>query len=77
MISRYTTNRTPPTGHTIQVNSQRIVVKLQIRYTAVALSHLDTDCRVTPSFSASSSWDHLFFFLFSTILSARILSSVI
>ena len=38
MISRNAANRTPATGHTIQVISQRDVTKLQARYTAVAIA---------------------------------------
>ena len=44
MISRNAAYRTPATGHTIQVISQRIVVKLQIRYTANAIA------QYTPSY---------------------------
>ncbi len=38
-----------------------------------APSHLETDWRLTPSLSASSSWDQPAFFLKSMILSARIM----
>ncbi len=38
------------------------------------LSHLDTDCRETPSCSASSSWDHPFCFLNINIFSDKVIS---
>ena len=38
MISRNAAYRTPATGQTIQVICQRIVVKLQIKYTANAIA---------------------------------------
>ena len=43
--------------------------------TDCAPSHLETDWRLTPSISASSSCDQPFFFLSSMILSARIIFS--
>ena len=54
-------------------NRRLIITTLSISGTDCAPSHLDTDWRVTPSFSARSSWLQPAFFRRDTISSAKII----